>query len=291
MKKRINAAILTLILALSLAAVMPTLQALADEPIVTVNGVAISKEQYYELLSRKYGAYAIDELIDRELVRQKAEEYGAAVDEEAFAEIMDIIQQQLGGAIGLQQFLQQNRVTYEEFEDQMRWNALLSELAKAEVSVTDEELEAWFVENRGYFDQEEMVEVSHILVDTEEEAQEVLAALAAGEDFEALAQEWSLDPQSAIQGGYIGYITLGVTVPGFEEVAFSLPVGEYGLGESQFGWHIILVHDRVEAEEAVFADNYENALEAYLNLNALDPQTYLQKLRQEAQISVFPVTN
>jgi len=32
-------------------------------------------------------------------------------------------------------------------------------------------------------------------------------------------------------------------------------------------------------------------LEAYLNLNALDPQTYLQKLRQEAQISVFPVTN
>ena len=43
----------------------------------------------------------------------------------------------------------------------------------------------------------------------------------------------------------------------------------------------------VEAEEAVFADNYENALEAYLNLNALDPQTYLQKLRQEFESVCF----
>lgn len=285
--KRLNAALFIFILVLAAIAALPTLQALADEPIATVNGVAISKEEYYDLLDLRYGPHAIQELVERELIRQKAEELEAEVDEAAFVEIMDIIVMQLGGLQGLQQFLMQNGISLEQFEEQMRWNALVSELAKNEVVVSDEELEAWFNDYRHYFDAEETAEVSHILVDTEEEAEEILAALAAGDEFEEIAQAKSLDPQTAIQGGYLGVITLGYTVPEFEELAFSLPVDEYGMAESQFGWHIIWVHARTEAEEAVFAEEYENVLEAYRNTHAIDPQSYLLKLRDEAEIEVY----
>lgn len=289
--KRINAALFIFILALAVTAALPTLQALADGPIATVNGVAISKDEYAELLERKYGGHAIQELVERELVRQKAEELAAEVNEEAFAELMELVVLQLGGPQGLQQFLLQNRITLEEFEEQMRWNALLSELAKSEVEVSEDDLEAWFEEHRNYFDEQESVEVSHILVDTEEEAEEILAALAAGEEFATLAQEKSLDPGTAVQGGYLGPITMGYTVKEFEEVAFSLPINEYGIAESQFGWHIIWVQGKTEAKEAIFVENYDQVLEAYRNTHAVDPQTYLFKLHETAEIELFPETN
>ncbi len=102
--KRINTALFILILALAATAVLPTLQALADEPVATVNGVVIGKEVYWELLERKFGGYAIQELVERELIRQKAEELSAEVNEEEFAELMELIVMQLGGVQGLQQF-------------------------------------------------------------------------------------------------------------------------------------------------------------------------------------------
>jgi len=285
--KRINTALFILILALAATAVLPTLQALADEPVATVNGVVIGKEVYWELLERKFGGYAIQELVERELIRQKAEELSAEVNEEEFAELMELIVMQLGGVQGLQQFLQQNMITIEQFEEQMRHNALLSEMAKSEVTVNDEDLEAWFAENRHHFDEPESVEVSHILVDTEEDAEEILAALASGEDFAVLAQEKSLDPGTAAQGGYLGPITKGFTVQEFEDMAFSLAVDEHGTVESQFGWHIIWVQGKTEAKEAVFAESRDRVLVAYRNTNALDPQSYLSKLYKEAEIEVF----
>ncbi len=289
--KRINTVLFILIVALAATALIPSLQALADGPVATVNGVPIGKEEYWELLERTYGGYAIQELVERELIRQKAEELAAEVDEEEFAELMEMVVMQLGGPQGLQQFLMQNGISIEQFEEQMRWNALLSEMAKSEVEIGDEGLEAWFEENRHYFDEQESVEVSHILVDTEEEAEEILAALASGEEFASLAQEKSLDPGTAARGGYLGPITKGYTVKEFEEVAFGLPIDEYGAAESQFGWHIIWVQSKTEAKEAVFAEVRDKVVTAYRNTKALDPQSYLAKLYETAEIEVFSDTN
>lgn len=285
--KKSNTALFILIFCLVLGTAAPSLAAVEQAAVAEVNGVPITKTEYYKLLEDKYGVYALQELIERHLVNQKAEALQVELDEDAFSEIMEMILLQLGGVYGLERFLLENNITAEQFEDQIRWNALISELAKSEVEVDDQELEAWFLEHRHYFDEEESVEVSHILVDTQAEAEEILERLEAGEEFAQLAQEKSLDPGSAVQGGYLGPIVKGYTVAEFEELAFSLPVDEYGITESQFGWHIIWVQAKNEAEEAVFEEIYGGVLEAYRNTQAMDPQNYLMKLRMEADIDIL----
>ena len=88
------------------------------------------------------------------------------------------------------------------------------------------------------------VNASHILVEDDANAKIVLEKVKAGEDFAELASEYSKDPGSAANGGSLGYFPRGVMVPEFEEVAFSLGVGEISdIVESQFGYHIIKVED------------------------------------------------
>ncbi|NMA61845.1 MAG: hypothetical protein GX956_08180 [Firmicutes bacterium] len=285
--KKINAALFALILSLSLLSAPLNLWAQEQEAVATVNGVVITREQFIDLLEEQFGPYALQELIQRELVNQKAEALQVSIDDEQFAEIYEVILQQLGGPQGLYMFLMQNNATEEQFKEQVRWNMLLSELASSEVEVTEEALAQWFEQNQDYYDTPEMVEVSHILVDSEEEAKEILASLKAGEDFEALAKEKSQDPGSAVAGGYLGNIEKGITVPEFEETAFSLPIGEFGLAQSMFGWHIVLVHEKTDHEKAVFSEIRDRVERDYRSNQALDARSFLNKLETDADIDLF----
>lgn len=86
---------------------------------------------------------------------------------------------------------------------------------------------------------------SHILVESEEEANKLRERIVNGEDFAALAKEFSKDPGSAPDGGDLGFFTASDMVP-----EFSAAVAEAALNEvtpvvkSQFGYHLILVTDR-----------------------------------------------
>lgn len=69
--------------------------------------------------------------------------------------------------------------------------------------------------------------------------------IEAGEDFDALAREFSRDPGSAAQGGDLGFFQRGQMVASFDSAAFSLPVGEVSDPvESPFGLHVIRVEER-----------------------------------------------
>ncbi|ASI13714.1 PpiC-type peptidyl-prolyl cis-trans isomerase [Candidatus Mancarchaeum acidiphilum] len=83
------------------------------------------------------------------------------------------------------------------------------------------------------------IRCSHILVDKESTAKEVLEKLKGGEDFSKLASEYSLDG-SRRRGGDLGYFGRGMMVKEFENAAFNLKKGEVsGIIKTQFGYHII----------------------------------------------------
>ncbi len=129
----------------------------------------------------------------------------------------------------------------------------------------------------------DMVKARHILVADESAAKQVLADLAAGADFAALARERSQDTGSAAKGGDLGWSTRGQFVPEFEEVAFSAPLNTPTSVQSQFGWHVI----EVLARENRAFDSFEQ-LRASSSAQALYEQTFVpwyEELRRQAENS------
>ena len=130
---------------------------------------------------------------------------------------------------------------------------LRDQVIQLDTAITDEELQATFEERRPG----EEVRARHILLSITPGAAQAerdsVRALAedirdrarAGEDFATLAEEYSQDPGSAIQGGDLGFFGRGMMVPPFEEAAFALPLGEVSdVVQSGFGFHVILLEER-----------------------------------------------
>ena len=83
------------------------------------------------------------------------------------------------------------------------------------------------------------ITASHILVETEHEAQDLVKLLSEGKSFESLAKEYSKCP-SGKEGGALGTFGKGQMVKEFETAAFSLKDGEVsGPVRTQFGYHLI----------------------------------------------------
>jgi parvulin-like peptidyl-prolyl isomerase len=83
------------------------------------------------------------------------------------------------------------------------------------------------------------IKCSHILVEKESVAKEILEKIKNGEDFSKLAMEYSKDG-SRRRGGDLGYFGRGMMVKEFENAAFKLKKGEVsGIIKTQFGYHII----------------------------------------------------
>ncbi|MBP3820395.1 peptidyl-prolyl cis-trans isomerase [bacterium] len=89
------------------------------------------------------------------------------------------------------------------------------------------------------------IRASHILVKTEQEAQNLLSDIKAEKiSFEDAAMENSLCP-SGRAGGDLGFFGKGMMVKPFEDAAFSLEVGELSEPvQTQFGWHLIKLTDK-----------------------------------------------
>lgn len=109
---------------------------------------------------------------------------------------------------------------------------------------------------------EAQVKASHILFRTENRTDEEARARAegvreqalAGADFAELASEYS-DGPTGPRGGDLGFFGRGQMVPDFEEAAFSMEVGDISeVVESQFGYHVIKLTDRRDAEVRPFED-------------------------------------
>ena len=87
------------------------------------------------------------------------------------------------------------------------------------------------------------VNAAHILVNSEKDAQNIMARLEKGENFEELAKIFSKCP-SKKKGGNLGWFNKGEMVPEFENAAFAAKKGDIvGPVKTQFGYHIILVKD------------------------------------------------
>ena len=141
----------------------------------------------------------------------------------------------------------------------LRDNLLISyaaDKAVASASVSDKDVRDYYDQNKDRFMTEESVNASHILVDSEEKALEILADVKSGKiSFEQAAMENSSCPSKA-NGGSLGDFGKGQMVPEFDSAVFAMEVGEITDApvKTQFGYHLIKLNSKNAAEAMPFAE-------------------------------------
>jgi peptidyl-prolyl cis-trans isomerase D len=162
---------------------------------------------------------------------------------------------------------EQNRAAY-RVPEKRSLDLVVADEAKVgqQVTVPEEQLRRMYDANKDQFRIPDRVHARHILLkttDTPKEevpkiqarAEELLAQIKKGANFEELAKKNSQDPGSAAKGGDLGWIQRGQTVPQFESTAFALKPGEVsGIIKTDYGFHIVQVLEKQEAHMRPFEE-------------------------------------
>lgn len=152
----------------------------------------------------------------------------------------------------------------------------------ADKPIEDAEVDKLYQEQFIEKDMGQEFKASHILVETEEAAQDLVGQLEGGADFAELAREHSTGP-SGPSGGDLGWFAKGVMVPAFEEAVLALDVGAVSAPvETQFGWHVIKLEDLRDVE-APSLDQVRAELEQQVRQQRV--VSYMEGLLEEADVT------
>lgn len=252
-------------------------------------------------LINEYRKANLDNVIIKKLLEEKIEKENITISnekkDEIFNEQIDYIMQenQVTEDQLLESLKMQGIESFDVFKEMLLTQnetiLLIAELQNRvieSVTVSDEDVKKYYDENQEQFVKEESVEASHILVEKEETAREVLGKLNSGEDFAELAKEYSIDG-SAQSGGSLGYFTKGKMVKPFEETAFSMKIGEISEPvKTEYGYHIIKVTDKEEESMFSFADIKEQIRRVLLNQRQVEAlNKFVNDLRENAEVEIL----
>ena len=290
-----------------------------SDAVARVNGELVSRDEFEGVVESNIARYeaqsgesfnaqqrpqlerqVLDGLITRTILEQEAEQLDISVGDERFSETLDQFKQQFPDEQGYQTALDQQGFTEEEFETELRRQMVIEELIRSQVydqvAVSEQEMRTFYDDNPQYFQQDDQVAARHIIFTTEgveeseraalqEELEEIRQEIEDGADFGEMAREHSQGP-SAPNGGDLGTFGRGQMVPEFEQAAFELEVGELSqVIETQFGYHILQVTERVPAQTQSY-EEAEERIRQFLTEEERNQgaQEYVAELREESEV-------
>ncbi len=297
----------------------------ADEYVGEVNGEKITKTEYqerfallqasYKMQQEVYTGVTVDELTDdvlqeletqafddmvyQKLLMKEADNQGLEVSEEELdTAINDFKESQLQNSEdAYTEFLTQVGLDEEKFREEMKMELIISKIQEevaAEVSISEEEIKAYYEENAEMYKQAAGIQIYHILVDEEELANQILDQLNTGADFSELAMEYSTCG-SASSGGDLGIVNENTTfVQEFLDAALKLEPGQMTEEpvKSKFGYHIIKAGDRQE-ESIIDFESVRNSIMLQLQQEKETKifNDFVEGLKSNADIKDYRDTN
>ena len=257
------------------------LRALAAQQGAPLDAATLS--QFASLRPSFLDQFATQEVLLQEAQKRGIEVSKADVDKEfstAKTSAGDNFQQALEAAgyqseAELRSYIRES-LTLQRVVDQLRSN----------IKVSDQAVRTYYDNNKDQFQQPEQVCAQHILVADKAKADQLYQQLQNGGDFAKLAAANSTDPGSKDQGGDLGCLNKGQTVPEFEAAAFAAKVGEITEPvQTQFGYHIIKVNKKNPAQATPFAQ-VKDQVSGQLVSDRLGQE--VAKLREASGIKTFP---
>ncbi len=298
-------------------------QDLSTDAVARVNGMLVGREEFDAVVESNIYRYeyqsgqtfdeaqrgllerqVLDGLITRTILEQEGEALAIVISDERLAETLEQFKAQFPSESAYQIALEEQGFTEADFEVELRRQLMIEELIRVEVYETIEldeaETRAFYDGNPQFFERPEQVAARHIIFTTREgqdetertarqaELESIRQRIIDGADFSEMAREHSEGP-SAAAGGDLGVFGRGQMVGPFEDAAFGLQVGEISeIVETQFGYHLIQVTERIPAQTQRFED-VSAEIEQFLTEEARNrgAQEYVRDLRAAAQVEEF----
>ena len=341
--KRLSALALTLVLAVPLLiaqtqtapsdTVVEEIIARVNNSIVTRADLRKAREQLYaeakqqtdqiaaEQDAKEHEKDMLRDLIDQQLLLQKAQELGISADTELVKRLDELRKQMHADSMeDVEKAAQAQGISFEDFKQNMKNNILTQRVIGQEVgghiTVTNQEIQQYYDQHKTEMQRPEQVRLSEILISTQTtpavkndkgetqlpetpstevvaqaqaKANQVYAMLKKGDKFDELAKKYSNGPTAAI-GGDLEYFKTGTLSKDLETQVFALKAGSFTEPiRTNQGFVILEVTEHQSGGVPQFKE-VESQIQEQLYLVKMQPalRDYLTKLREEAFIDIKP---
>ncbi|WP_274362264.1 peptidylprolyl isomerase [Paenibacillus thermotolerans] len=255
--------------------------AVGNEAVAKVGNETITAQELYDQMVKQGGAQVVDSMIEQRLIKNEAKKENITVTDEDLNDALGKIKKNFPSDEIFNQQLAAAGLTEEQLKQELVTEVELTKLLEPQIKITDEDIKKYYEDNKESFSTPEQVRASHILVDTKEEAEEILKQLKEGADFAKLAKEKSKDTVSAANGGDLDYFGKGQMMPEFEKAAFDTPLGQLSdIVKTTYGYHIIKVTDKKPAHTATLEEKKEEIRETlFEQQKSQKAQPYIEELK------------
>ncbi|TCO71368.1 foldase protein PrsA [Marinisporobacter balticus] len=224
----------------------------------------------------------LDQMIDEEAIVKYMQDKKIVVSDKEIEKQYENYKESMKDQTEAKKFLEENGIDESFVKNQIKTDMYVNKFQQKmieDLKLTDKKLEADYKKNEAVYTKDQ-TKASHILVEDEKTAKDLLKRIKSGEDFGKLAKEFSKDPGSAMNGGDLGIFGKGMMVPEFEAVAFSLKPGEVSDPvKTQFGYHII------KGDTIKFEDVKEKIRMDMIQKKIVDQ---LDAIKKDLKIEKFP---
>jgi peptidyl-prolyl cis-trans isomerase SurA len=313
--------------------VVEEIVARVNNNIVTRADMRKAREQLYAEARQQTDQAAADQdakehekdllrdLIDQQLLLEKAQELGITADTELVKRLDDLRKQMHADSMeDLEKAAQSQGISFEDFKQNMKNNILTQRVIGQEVgghiTVTNQDIQQYYDQHKSELDRPEQVRLSEILISTQtappvkndkgeatlpetaspeavaqaqEKANQVYAMLQKGDKFDDLAKKYSNGPTAAI-GGDLEYFKRGTLSKELETQVFSLKAGDYTQPTRTNQGFVILKVTEHQNGGVPPLKNVETQVQEQVYMVKMQPalRDYLTKLREEAYIDIKP---
>jgi peptidyl-prolyl cis-trans isomerase C len=302
---------------------LPPAEAL-PETIVTVNGEKLVRDDLLKeleiftgspqfaamppeqanMIREQMQSRLIDRFVHQQILTGEADKQNVNVTDADVDEMLENLKTQIPPGMTMEQILEQRGMDIADLRREigrdLRIRALLEKQTESVSDATDEDIAAYYEENKASFDLPETSHARHILIKVDPGADEEAKAAKKAElegyrqqiidgtaEFDKLAAEHSGCPSGKRGGGDLGTFKRGAMVPEFDTAAFEQEVNVVGpIIETQFGYHIVQVLERNEAGQRTLEDVKEEIAEQLKGRKQQEAvETFIASLREQATIT------
>lgn len=225
--------------------------------IAVVNGERIKRWELDRRLENIWGAETLARMIEEKLVKKEGEKEKIKLTKKEIDKKIDELIKRFGTKAKFEEMLKESNMNMDNVREQIALGIILEKLASKKISEKD--LKDFYEKYKStFFETPEQIRCRHILVNSEDEAKDILRRLKKGEDFVTLAKEKSTDPGTKDKGGDLGFFRRGQMDPEFDKVAWSLKEGEISNPvKTRFGYHIIKMEGKTARKMSTFEESKE----------------------------------